>query len=418
LGYAIPYFLRGVFTENRGWVRFWTRFQPDPLAVRRISALRANYQSDYLVVNFMGKKSLLVMSADGIKSILDRSPAIYAEPLEKRKRMSHFQPNALTISRGEEWQDRRRFNVAVLQEELHEYAGTFLEIIREAVGAEPVRTWHAFEVLFERIALQIIFGHGMNDTSLTTELKAMMLESNRLLFSGQKSVHFDAFHKKVTAELTSPRARSLVAYCRHAPSSEVTAIGNQIPHWLFAMKDTLAINTARALALIAAHPTAAAAVREEIINTDLQSPGSVTGMQYLEGCIQEAMRLWPTTPLLMRVALVDDELEGRQVPAGTQVVIHNGFNHRNPENGESADRFCPALWSGSAVDYRFNHLSNGTQSCAGKALALFIAKALLATLLATHTYRLRKPSLDPGKPLPYAYDHYGIELEAVPLTKQ
>jgi hypothetical protein len=41
-------------------------------------------------------------------------------------------------------------------------------------------------------------------------------------------------------------------------------------------------------------------------------------------------------------------------------------------------------------DYRFNHLSNGTQVCAGKSLALFIAKAAIATLLVTRTLRLEK----------------------------
>jgi hypothetical protein len=41
-------------------------------------------------------------------------------------------------------------------------------------------------------------------------------------------------------------------------------------------------------------------------------------------------------------------------------------------------------------DYRFNHLSNGTQVCADKSFALFIAKAVIATLLVTRTLRLEE----------------------------
>ena len=60
---------------------------------------------------------------------------------------------------------------------------------------------------------------------------------------------------------------------------------------------------------------------------------------------------------------------------------------------------------GSVADHEcrlsLNHLSNGSQVCAGKNLALYIAKGVLATLLADNRFRLHKPSLDATGPLPY-----------------
>jgi hypothetical protein len=104
-----------------------------------------------------------------------------------------------------------------------------------------------------------------------------------------------------------------------APQSDQTRIAQQIPHWMFAMRDTLGANAYRALAL------AASGHRDN-----------------LPGVLHEAMRLWPTTPLLAREK-VDDE---------SQVMILNVFNHRDPREADF-NRVRPDR-EGS---YRFNHLS-------------------------------------------------------------
>jgi Cytochrome P450 len=418
LFHMIPYLSRGIFTENRFWVTFWTKYQRDPGAMKFISGLRRKYQSEYLYVYMLTKKSLLVLAHDGIKRVLDQSPTIYAEAKPKRKRMSHFQPNALTISRGEEWQDRRRFNAAVLQNDVHRYADHFLEIIREEItsktsqGSNVLQSWDDFQELFEKITLQIIFGKGTNDTRLTDALKKMMLESNKLLFFGKKSKYFDDFYKSITAHLASPPDKCLSSLCKQVPTTTVTKVENQIPHWMFAMKDTLVINTVRALALIISHPNAEQRVKEEMARSDLRSARDIGSLKYLEACIQEAMRLWPTTLMLIRESLAEDTFGDAVIPANTQVIIHNGFNHRDAQTHDFADKFFPDLWLKS-VDYHFNHLSNGPQVCAGKDLALYIAKAVLATLLANNRFRLIKPTLNPKRPLPYAYDHYSIKLERI-----
>ncbi|MDX1656435.1 MAG: cytochrome P450, partial [Candidatus Competibacteraceae bacterium] len=114
--------------------------------------------------------------------------------------------------------------------------------------------------------------------------------------------------------------------------------------------------------------------------------------------------------LLVRKTLTADALGGAVVPAGTQVIIHNGFNHRDGERLDWADRFRPDFWLERQGDWRFNHLSNGPQDCAGRELALFIAKAALARLLAGGRVELVGPKLDPNRPLPQAYNHFNLVL--------
>jgi cytochrome P450 len=67
---------------------------------------------------------------------------------------------------------------------------------------------------------------------------------------------------------------------------------------------------------------------------DLTDPRAIDGMRYLEGCLQEAMRLWPTVPMIAREATRETTLAGTTVDEGTQVMILNTFNHRDPDEVE------------------------------------------------------------------------------------
>ena len=420
LFHVIPYLLKGVFTRNKRWMSWLTKLQRDPSSVRFLGKLREKYASDFISLRLLTDRALLVFDPAAIQHILDYSPAIYAETKGKRKGMSHFQPDALTISRGEAWRNRRDFNVSVLQAKggIHRYANHFLGLIREMItqqnGCAP-QNWDGFSKLFETITLQVIFGKTESDTGLMEELKAMMLEANNPLLAGFKSKYLEHFNKGIADRLKSPPDHCLAALCRQTASTDLTKVENQIPHWMFAMADTLAINTVAALALISSHPDTEQTVRDELALYPPVSAENISRLKYLEACIQEAMRLWPTTLMLMREAITDDRIGATLIPQGTQILIHNGFNHRDIKSHSFADRFYPEFWMEKTVDYRFNHLSNGTQACAGKDLALFIAKSVLATLLVGYRYVTESPSLRAQAPLPYAFDHFDVRFHRTPI---
>ena len=418
--YILPYYLQGIFTKNKWWVSIWTAIHPDYAAVKFIQHLRFKYRTRYIYIYMLGNRSLLVLDPQGIRRVLDNSPAIYAEPELKRRGMSHFQPDAVTISHGTEWKDRRRFNEAVLESSrpIHSCADQFLSVIRKEVESMVERAgsrlcWADFDRLFKAVTLQIIFGrHAKSDAGLTSRLEQMMRESNRVFLLGKSRV-FDSFYARIRTVLADPEKESLSFQCRHAPSTPATKIEHQIPHWMFAMMETLATNTVRTLALIIAHPQAESRVRSELRDQPVLSPPVIDSFRYLEGCLQEGMRLWPTTPLLVRKTLDEDVLGNGRIPAKTQVLIMNGFNHRDWETVSFADKFNPEFWLKRDADYRFNHLSNGVQICAGKHLALFIGKAVLAALLLTGRYRLNRPGLNPNRPIPYAYNEFQVEFENI-----
>jgi cytochrome P450 len=183
---------------------------------------------------------------------------------------------------------------------------------------------------------------------------------------------------------------------------------------MFATRDTLAMNVARALAVIADVEAVEQRVREELDGADLTSPEDVDGLRYLEGCLQEAMRLWPTTPLLARETTEDVQIAGQEVEEGTQVLMLNVFNHRNSADVPDADEFRPERWQDGGTDYRYNHLSNGTQSCPGGPMVLLLGKAVLAQLLDHHELDLREPDLDLTGSQPHMLDFFALRFAARP----
>lgn len=421
LGYVIPMAMQGTFTRNRRWVGFWSRVHPDPAATRFVQWLRARHGGDQLTsvlsLHLGPTRTLLVLDHASIQRVLDHSPAIYADPPPKRKGMRVFQPDSVTISRGEDWYERRRFTEAVLDSgrPVHEYAEQFLAIVREEVtGAARLERWDDFDALFGRIMRQVIFGRAArDDTDLTDRLRSLMREANRQLRFG-KSKHFESFYARIRFYLNVAEPGSLVALCRQTPAAIRTHVENQIPHWMFAMWETLGTNTVRALATILAHPQIEAQVRGELATSDPMTPGGIAQLRYLDGCLHEAMRLWPTTPMLVREALTSDTLGGLPVPAGWQVMIWNSFNHRDRATYPLADTFSPDSWSESFPDGRptalFNHLSSGPQICAGVDLLLFIGKAVIAAMLSQGRYVLQEPALNPARPMPYTFNYFEVRL--------
>jgi hypothetical protein len=113
-------------------------------------------------------------------------------------------------------------------------------------------------------------------------------------------------------------------------------------------------------------------------------------------------------PLLARETTRETTLAGEPLEAGTQVMLLNVFNHRDPDHVEDADSFKPERWAGGERDYRFNHLSNGTQDCPGAPLVLLLGKAAIGGVLARYGLALERPSLDPGKPLPEMLDFFDV----------
>ena len=415
---AVPNVVLGLFAKRSVPTRVAGAVHADQLAYQLVQGMVRRLGPDPFWVRVVREQALLVHHPDDIRLVLDGSPNPFAaDPEAKRKGMAAFQPDALTISRGDLWRNRRLFAESVLDtgRPLHRLAERFLVVAAEETAELQSRgtlRWDEVSASFQRLTRRVVFGDSAaNDVSITAELSELMAAGNRM--PGRPAAGYPAFLHRVQTYVDAAEKGSLCAVVPDAPSDEQTDVAGQVVHWLFAMGDTLAANLFRTLAVLATHPLQLGEVRAELAGADLGDPAAVAGLSYLAGCLLDAMRLWPTTPLFGRVAVRDVRFPtGAVLPEGRQVLIPNLFNHRNRDRIPYADRFAPEEWvSGEAShDWSFNFFSHGPQGCPGAGLAVFLAQAVLAGLVAGSTPRLFGPRLNPGRSLPHGLDLYGMSI--------
>ncbi|MGH9960876.1 MAG: cytochrome P450 [Pyrinomonadaceae bacterium] len=70
---------------------------------------------------------------------------------------------------------------------------------------------------------------------------------------------------------------------------------------------------------------------------------AIDGLQYLDACIREQLRLWTPVPVLLRRAVKSFSLRGEiPIEAGQQILMHTSFYHRDSRAfGEVANQFSP-----------------------------------------------------------------------------
>jgi cytochrome P450 len=413
----LPALARGLFKPRRGAMKHLTSIDADRRTVEFLSGVRDKHPGQG--VRLFGGRMVVLWGQDAIREVLDRSADVYASDAgAKAKGMCHFQPDALTLSRGDDWRDRRPFNESVLaaSERVHPSGERFVAVVADEVERLRIDDrleWDQFERMFDRITLRVVFGdRSRDDQELTELLEQLMSEANRIAGLKENDAYRD-FYGRLDKHLADPEPGSLVARFAEAPQTDRTRVAQQVPHWIFAMRDTLSANAYRALAAIVADPEVERRAREEIAAANLSDPAAIDGLTYLGGCLHEAMRLWPTTPLLAREATRETTLAGEQLDEGTQVMIVNTFNHRDAAQVDDADWLKPERWADIGRDYRFNHLSNGSQDCPGGPLVLLLGKAVLARLLDEYELKLEQPELKAGKPLPHMLNffetRFGVE---------
>ncbi|WP_182376294.1 cytochrome P450 [Nocardioides sp. WS12] len=413
---GVPNVIQGLFKKRELPTKVAGVARADLFGFMLIQGLVRKYGPGPFYVRVATDETLFLSDPADIEFVLGGSPEPFAsDPPAKKAGMSAFQPDALTLSRADLWHNRRAFAVSVLQtgKPLHSLGARMTKVAgEEAAGLKGEIGYDELNAAFQRITRRVVFGDAAaDDTELTALLGTLMSAGNKT--PGKPAKGYDELVERISAYIDAAEKGSLVALVAKAPHDEKTAVPGQLIHWLFAMGDTLPANLARALALIGSHPEQRREVYAELEGVDVSAAKSVAQLDYLGGVIQEAMRLWPTTPMFGRVATEDITFpDGRVLPAGTQVLMSNLFNHRDTDRVKYADRFAPGEWAtgDAGASWSFNFFSHGPQGCPGAGMSVFLGQAFLAALLRRATPALVSPSLNPGKPLPHGLDLFAIRI--------
>ncbi|KAM7305443.1 cytochrome P450 4V2 [Ixodes scapularis] len=118
-------------------------------------------------------------------------------------------------------------------------------------------------------------------------------------------------------------------------------------------------------------------------------------MKYLECCLKEGLRLYPSFPYIGRVLDHDLEIDGYKIPKGVSCFVNIYSLHRNPEHFKNPEEFVPDRFMGHETTRRhpFSYIpfSGGPKNCLGQRFATVESKLLLAKVLSKFTIESTRP---------------------------
>ena len=386
----------------------------DRAGASTLRELRERHGDGPLPLRLAGRDAALVLAAEDVGRLLRETPEPFSPGgREKRGALAHFQPHGVLVSEREERPRRRASNEAALApgHTIHPDGATVAAQADEealalaaALGDGGVLDWARFSASFDALARRVVFGPAAAADRRTTELLRRL--RSRANWSYAAPVHRSArseFLQRMRENVAGAEPGSLAS---GLGSEEGLRPEDQAAHWLFAF-DAAAISVFRSLALLTSLSPGAHAAREEAeVREGLNLP-------LLRATLQESVRLWPTTLVVVRESTRETVWRDRVFPAGTAFLVVSSYFHRDSERLSYADAFAPEVWlDGRAEgDPGILPFSYGPAGCPGRDAVLLTASLFLRTLVRGRDLaRVDARGPLPASGLPSSLNHFALRF--------
>ncbi|KAK3064939.1 hypothetical protein LTS18_001733 [Coniosporium uncinatum] len=193
---------------------------------------------------------------------------------------------------------------------------------------------------------------------------------------------------------------------------------------IVAGSDTTAATLAHLFYHLAAEPQHVKRIRDEITrHSDAKGEinhADIIHAEYLNGCINEALRLHPPVPTAMHRNTPPEGIEigGTHIPGDVDVWCPQYVISRSEDCYTDARRFVPERWFSKPdmVKNRsaFSPFSQGVYGCIGRPLALLELRKVVSKLVITFDVELA-PGEDGHELLYKTRDHFTLGLGALKL---
>jgi len=192
------------------------------------------------------------------------------------------------------------------------------------------------------------------------------------------------------------------------PTISFEDIQEEVDTFMFEGHDTTAAATSWACHLIGTNLDVQKKLHEEIDNLFGTSDRPLTNddfkeLKYLECCIKESLRLFPSVPLYSRTISEDANVGDYKVLKGCTATIACYFIHRDEKYYPDPEKFDPDRFlpqnSKDRHPYAYIPFSAGRRNCIGQRFALMEMKVVLTNILRKFEIKSLKTS-DELKPSP------------------
>lgn len=381
----------------------------------------AIYREPIYRARMLGQDTLFVIDPDLVRQMLIDDAELYRKSDMMLRLLEPALGNGMLNAHGGDWRRQRRIVAPAFRPDriagfvpgmlaAGERAADRLAALPDgataSVSREMMRT--TFEVVADTIltgadridipALETAIGAYLGGTGWVVAFSQLGMPRG-FPFPGKRRVDRSRENlRRITAEMVADRRNGaprndLVQALIDARDEETgeaindTEIVDNLLTFIAAGHETTALGLAWTLYLLALHPEAEAKVLAEIEaagGADLPAD-AVAGLQYTRQVVQEAMRLYPPAPSLLRTPVGPTEIGGARIDQRTAVFIPIYSIHRHRRLWDDPDRFDPDRFAPEAAKgrHRFAYLpfGGGSRVCIGMGFSMLEAVAVLARIL-------------------------------------
>ncbi|WP_433166933.1 cytochrome P450 [Kribbella sp. CA-247076] len=407
----LPVVAQGAIMRRPAASRAADLLHADDRALRRVRAFRQRYGEGPLLIRLPGRTIALVLDPDHVHRILHETPDPFsAATSDKVGALNHFQPHAVLATDPPLRAPRRELNEDALDTHrpVHRYADQMVAAITQELHPSGTLGWTDFRKLWSRVVRRIVLGDkARDDTELTRLLDVLRSNANWAAAHPRNRRAQERFDRKLGEYVENAAPGSLVEALMHStlhrdsrtvePGGGLDPAG-QVPHWMFAF-DSAGIALWRLLAVLATRPDAAKTIAAE------ESPL----LAYAGAAVQESVRLWPTTLVVLREGRTETRWDAGTAPAGTEFAIVTSVFHRDDEALDFANDFVPEIWLDGRSDRSWPLIpfSEGPAVCPGRNVVLLTVSTAAHRLTSRYDLDVdphTRAKLTAG-PLPATFDH-------------
>ncbi len=374
-----------------------------------------------------------------IRLVLQERPADFPKSARIREGLAPLLGNSVFLTNGAAWARQRRIiDPAFHGGRLRDTFPAMLAAGKAAVDRMPVGMVEV-ESQMSHAAADVIF-RTLFSIPIEHQVAAQVFDQFRKHQRSQPLVNLAAFvplprwlprfHRpkaKVTAReiraliagLTEARAKLIAA--GDAPSDLATQIMttpdpetgqcfgtnemvDQVAIFFLAGHETSASAMAWALYLLASNPDVQDRVAAEAAGLgDAPEFGALARLSFTRDVFREAMRLYPAVPMMVRENQQAENMRGRYVAPGAQIVLSPWHLHRHERIWDKPDAFDPGRWQTEAgrTSARDGYIafSAGPRACPGAGFAMAEGVLLLGLLVR----RFRFALVEGRVPVPVAH---------------
>ncbi len=368
-------------------------------------------------------RSYFINQPDLIRLVLNERPMDFPKSDRIGAGLRPLLGNSVFLTNGDLWQRQRRiinpaFEGGCLRDTFAPMlaAGQAMlgrmAVDEQAVEIEKAMSFGAADVIFRTLF----------SLPIDSDIAAEVFEEFQRYQQGQPILNlaafiplpswFPRFHRRSTRESARKiralitrmvDSRALEIQAGSAPDDLATKIMTQTDPKTGQRFDRHEMVDQVAIFFLAGHETSAAALGWALyllaLNSDVQDRvadevstlpatpelADIKGLKYTRNVFQEALRLYPPVPMLVRENKRAEVFRKREIRKGSQIVISPWHLHRNGDIWDKADEFDPDRFSrdGASECLRdgFIPFSSGERICPGAGFAMVEGVLFLALLM-------------------------------------